>query len=121
MGPRKLRTAPMTGLKAEDGARCRAEPELWFAPAREQYAIALCQACPALDACRRLVARLDTDRGVQLGVWAGLPAQQRTYDSSADCKRCGRPMRPHRGFAEDYPGTVSRGNAYMCRPCRQRS
>jgi WhiB family transcriptional regulator, redox-sensing transcriptional regulator len=67
-----------------DDAICRGEaPELFFGPAREESrrerhererrAKALCDACPALDACRSLaLQRLEL-----YGVWGGLGEQER--------------------------------------------
>jgi WhiB family redox-sensing transcriptional regulator len=67
-----------------EDARCRdAAPELFFGPAqqetrrerlaRERRAKAMCDACPALSACRELA--LET---LELyGVWGGLGEQER--------------------------------------------
>jgi WhiB family redox-sensing transcriptional regulator len=67
-----------------EDARCRdAASELFFGPAqqetrrerlaRERRAKAMCDACPALDACRELA--LET---LELyGVWGGLSEQER--------------------------------------------
>jgi len=67
-----------------DEARCRDQPaELFFGPAhpetrferleRERRAKALCDACPAMDACRDHALR-----HLELyGVWGGLSEQER--------------------------------------------
>lgn len=60
----------------------RSSPELFFHPEgergpaarwRERRAVAICQACPVLDACREHALRV----GEPYGVWGGMTEEER--------------------------------------------
>ncbi|UNX54107.1 WhiB family transcriptional regulator [Georgenia sp. TF02-10] len=88
--PRPTRTeAP--GLAQADvfeQARCRqCSPECWFPPpenaAAVAWAVAQCQACPALTACRRyiLAAEAGLPRSARHGIAAGMTPRERAAAS----------------------------------------
>ena len=46
-----------------------------------------------------------------------LPRRIITKQEPRECEGCGRSIRPRRGTAEEYPGTVTYGSANQCTTC----
>lgn len=66
-------TAPPWELTAGACAQPGSDPDTWFNPDTETQAIAVCESCPVIAACRDWAAAVRP----AFGIWAGMTPQQR--------------------------------------------
>lgn len=111
------------------GALCaQCDPEAWFPTPGDTSvdARAICRTCPAFDQCREWIDQHEETHHMEYGIWAGEGHQERIQRRRVVrgvvtvCESCGRPVRPRRATAEDFPGTMAYGRHGRCCACYSR-